>query len=465
MAALKQINGVPGWATEFLRHNGYVCNNTMDEFITNWWGWYQAENSFYDPMAGQTFVRRDAPNKHLSLRPARAVAEEWATLVMDEKTQISAEDAALNTWLEERFGDFVGEQADNLALAFALGTGAWSCNYEGVEGSTKASIVFHDAGNIIPLLSDGSDSVSCAFTDCVLVDGRMLDRLQVHEPVEGTYHVRTWLFDPKNHNVPVECESVTPDLDTRCSIPTYALVRPAIANTYVDASPLGVSVFNDGIDAIKCVDEAFDRSYWMLRLCQPRVMVDETAVKRNVQTGEVELSSTLDQRMFRPVKTSGVGGQTPLTVYAPDLQADATDASINSALSLMSFKCGFGPNYFSYSRQQGLRTATEVSSDNSQLFRNVRKHEQQVGKALKRLFAGAYASECALCGLAPTSVDVDITWDDSIVEDTATERQQMKDDIARGLAPAWLYPMRFYGMSEDEARVLVGATPELPEEA
>jgi A118 family predicted phage portal protein len=131
----------------------------------------------------------------------------------------------------------------------------------------------------------------------------------------------------------------------------------------------------------------------------------------------------------------------------------------------MSFKCGFGPNYFSYSRQQGLRTATEVSSDNSQLFRNVRKHEQQVGKALKRLFAGAYASECALCGVAPTSVDVDITWDDSIVEDTATERAQMKDDIARNLAPAWLYPMRFYGMSEDEARALVDATPKLPEEA
>ncbi|MDU5893543.1 MAG: hypothetical protein E6Z30_06915, partial [Atopobium minutum] len=90
----KQINGVPGWATKFLRHRGYACNNTMDEFITNWWGWYQTENSFYDPTAGQTFVRRDTPNKHLSLRPARAVAEEWATLVMDEKTQISAEDAA-----------------------------------------------------------------------------------------------------------------------------------------------------------------------------------------------------------------------------------------------------------------------------------------------------------------------------------------------------------------------------------
>ena len=53
------------------------------------------------------------------------------------------------------------------------------------------------------------------------------------------------------------------------------------------------------------------------------------------------------------------------------------------ALALLSAKCGFGPNYFSYSRQQGLRTATEVSSDNSQLFRTVRKHEQVVGETWK----------------------------------------------------------------------------------
>jgi hypothetical protein len=40
----------------------------------------------------------------------------------------------------------------------------------------------------------------------------------------------------------------------------------------------------------------------------------------------------------------------------------------------------------------------------------------------------------------------------------------MKDDISRGLCPAYLYPMRYYGMDEDAARALVGAQQVVPEE-
>lgn len=459
----KRVDGFPGWAVAFLKSAGYRPGNSMDAHVKAWWSWYQVDNDFYLSERLDT-SRGDSPERHLSLRPARMVSEEWASLVMDEKTAIASDDDQLNGWLDERFGDFVGTEADHLALAFALGTGAWSCDFglttdgETLEDAT-VSLSWHDAGEICPLLSDGESSVSCAFVDSVLVGGRVLDRMQVHEPVDetgGTYHVRTWLFDRRGHQAPVVVDSVLPDLDTGSTLPTYAIVKPAIANTYQDSTPLGVSVYDDGIDAIKCVDEAFDRSYWMMRLCQPRVILDESGLMRNPKTGDPMLTGTIDQKMFKPVK-GGVSGGSPMTVYAPSLGADESDASINSALSLLSAKCGFGPNYFSYSRQQGLRTATEVSSDNSQLFRTVRKHEQSVGESLRRLFAGAYAAECALRGITPTSLDVDVRWDDSIVEDTATERATMKDDISRGLCPAWLYPVTYYGMSEDEARELVGA--------
>jgi len=467
----KRVDGFPGWAVTALRRMGYRPGNVMDEHVKAWWSWYQVDNDFYASDRLDT-GRGGSPEGHLSLRPARMVAEEWASLVMDEKTVIASEDDPLNSWLDERFGDFVGTEADHLALAFALGTGAWSCDFGlTTDGETledaMVRLSWHDAGGICPLLSDVDSSVSCAFVDTVLVGGVLLDRLQVHEPVgetRGTYHVRTWLFGRRNHQVPVATDSVLPDLDTGSTLPTYALVRPAISNTYQDACPLGVSVYDDGIDAIKCVDEAFDRSYWMLRLCQPRVIVDESGLMRDPKTGEPLLGDTIDQKMFRPVRST-IDGKSPMTVYAPPLGADESDAAINSALSLLSAKCGFGPNYLSYSRQQGLRTATEVSSDNSQLFRTVRKHEQGVGESLRRLFSGAYSAECALRGIVPSSLDVDVRWDDSIVEDTATERALMKDDISRGLAPAWLYPVRYYGMDEASAKALVGSQQAVPEEA
>ena len=130
---------------------------------------------------------------------------------------------------------------------------------------------------------------------------------------------------------------------------------------------------------------------------------------------------------------------------------------MNAALSLLTVKCGFGPNSFSFTRQGGLKTAREVVSDNSVLYRNLRKHEGKVGEALRRLFAGAYAAECGVrTGSAPTGVSVDVTWDDSVVEDADAERETMKDDVARGLCPRWRYVAKYYGMSEDEAREFTG---------
>ena len=301
--------------------------------------------------------------------------------------------------------------------------------------------------------------------------GRAHDRVQVHEPdpaTGGTYHLRTWLFEPDRHDEPVALDAVIADLDTCSTLPTYCMVRPAIANACEDATPCGVSVFADAVDAIRLLDETFDGAYWRTRLCQPRMVVDEAGLAVDRQTGRVKLRETIDQRLFKGVK-GGVGQQLPVTVFAPDMQAADMELALNNALSAFSAKCGLGPNYWSFTRQGVNKTAREVVSDNSQLMRNCRRHERAVGEQLQRLVAGTFCAEAALrTGAMPAPPAVEVAWDDSVVEDTEAERAMMKDDIARGLCPAHLYPMRFYGMDEAEARALVAqaptAAPPVPEE-
>lgn len=459
---MKRINGVPGWATRFLRRAGYSPANCMDSRIAAWWSWYQASNGFYAAERRDT-GRGPEPSGRLSLRPARAAADEWASLVMDEKTAIGSADDDLSRWLSERFGTFVSEQADSLALAFALGSGVWACQFDGItEASTAgatARVEFYDAGAVIPLATDGRESVSVALVGRVLVGGRTYDQLQVHEPVAetgGTYHLRTWLFDPWAQGREVASDLVVADLDTGSTLPTYAFVRPALANTYEDFTPLGVSVYDDAVDAIKNVDAAFDAMYWRTRLCVPRVFVDEAGVKRDPVTGREDLSGTVDGLLFKGLR-GAVGQGVPITVYNPETRAAESQVALNDALSLFSIKCGFGPNYFSYTRQGGLKTAREVVSDNSVLYRNLRKHEGVVGAALRRLMLGAYSAERSLRGLpvAP-GASVTVTWDDSVVEDADAERETMKDDVARGLCPRWRYVMKYYDLSEAEAREFTG---------
>lgn len=471
----KVVSGAPAWACEFLRKAGYSPRNVMDPYVASWWEWYNSCDSFYSPESTpQAEGERPRACDHLTLFPARMAAEEWASLVMDEKTVISSPDEACNDWIAERLGeDFVATGSDDLALAFALGHGVWAANFSGIvdddASSVTASVDFYDAGQVVPLADDAGRSVSVALACRVLVDGHSYDRLQVHEPdpeTGGTYHLRTWLFEPERHERPVAVDSVVADLDTGSTLPTYCMVAPAVANVFEDATPCGVSVFADAIDAIRLLDETFDGTYWRTRLCQPRMVVDEAGLAVDPKTGRVKFRETIDQRLFKRVK-GPVGQQVPVTVFAPDMQAEDMERAINLALSIFSAKCGLGPNYWSWTKAGVNKTAREVVSDNSQLMRNVRRHERAVGAQVRRLVAGAYCAEAALrTGTMPEPPEVTVQWDDSVVEDTDAERDRMKDDIARGLCPAWLYPMRYYGMDEAEARALVSQAqaPAYPEE-
>lgn len=468
----KTVTGAPAWACEFLRKAGYSPQNVMDPYVAAWWRWYAACDEFYQPERTATEATRPRACQHMTLFPARMAADEWAGLVMDEKTVVSSPDPTCNEWIAERLGaDFVATGSDELALAFALGFGVWAANFGGIADddltAATATVDFYDAGQVVPLLSDGGESVSVALVSRVLVGGRAYDRVQVHEPDQGTggtYHLRTWLFDPKRRDSgPVGLDAVIADLDTGSTLPTYCMVSPAIANAYEDATPCGVSVFADAIDAIRLLDETFDGAYWRTRLCQPRMVVDEAGLAVDPATGQVRLQETIDQRLFKSVR-GAVGQQVPVTVFAPDMQAEDTERAINNALSVFSAKCGLGPNYWSFTRAGVNKTAREVVSDNSQLMRNCRRHERAVGAQLRRLVAGTFCAEVALrTGAMPEPPEVEVAWDDSVVEDTEAERAMMKDDIARGLCPAWLYPMRFYGMDEDAARALVGQAA-FPEE-
>lgn len=452
----------PAWASAQLEREGYRLETVMQSHIARWWGDYDAAGDWYRGTRDEWH----SIERHATIYPARMVCDEWAALLFTEKTAIGSDDDALNRWIDERLGDFLGAAASKVGRAFGMGTGAWSADLR--DG--RARLRWHDAEDVMPLAKDGGECTACAFADTVTAGGRVLLQLQIHEPGEFGYVIKTRFFSPERPDVPVTVGGIDAEYETGSALPTFALVRPALENTYDERSPMGVSVYDEAQDAMHAVDEAFDLFSWGLTANKTRVIADESAVVRDPKTGKVQGQTTVDAKLYRFLD-GGAGERVPVTVYNPDLRMTDTVDAINAALSFLSLKVGFGPGYLSFDRHQGLKTATEVSADNSQLMRNVRHHEVSLGRAVRRIVRGAYALELAAEGGAVDDADVPdvlVSWDDSIIEDTATERATMKDDIARGLCPAWLYPMRYYGLSESEARRLTGdgLAPEgIPEEA
>lgn len=446
----------PEWALRALRGMGLAPDTSMDELQERWRSWWGCDNPFYQ--AGYDVGESLEPEARISLRPAQMVAEEWPALIMTDGTELRADDAGLAAWIARALPDWADDNADFIAQAFALGCGAWTVAVDGLGGSPTTSLERHPAWATIPLEGEGVATLAR-----VSVAGRPLDRLQVHAPDPGTglYRISTRLFAPDGHRE-VASDEVEPDVDTGQPLPTYAIVRPSRSNPYSPYSQAGVSCFDSALDAVRVVDESYNQLYWQVRVSLPRVFMDDAALDRDPETGEPRSKASVDHVIFRAVRS--VDGS-PVSVYNPDTHVDDMVASLDCALSTLGLKAGFGQNYFSFDRASGLKTATEVVSDSASLMRNVRRHENAIEAALVSVVRAAYATEEALNGRVLADVPYpEVTWDDSVVTDTEAERATMKDDIARGLCPAWLYPAKYYGMDEAEARAFTGdGAPGLPD--
>ena len=106
---------------------------------------------------------------------------------------------------------------------------------------------------------------------------------------------------------------------------------------------------------------------------------------------------------------------------------------------------GLGVNYFDLDNVGYVKTATEVSSDNSALMRNVRKNENALEGALAGVTHALLSCAQHMGEALPEKGGVSVIYDDSIVQDTASEKRQDMDEVTAGLMTREEYRSKWYG--------------------
>ena len=138
--------------------------------------------------------------------------------------------------------------------------------------------------------------------------------------------------------------------------------------------------------------------------------------------------------------------------FAPTLRTEAQARAFRVALQTLGDLCGFGINYFDLENVGYVKTATEVSADNSALMRNIRRHERALEGAIAGICRALLAAERRLGVELPDEGLVRVTFDDSIITDTTAEKRQDMDEVAAGLMEPWEYRAKWYGEGEVAAR-------------
>ena len=448
----------------------------MEPHIRAWDRWMRALGDFYS-YKDTDGVGRVYEVHRRSIHPAMRVCREWGSLLLNDKTQVACEEQACTDWLAAwmaRTG-FLASAQECVVRAFGLGKGAFALWVD--AGSREVRVRRYDARMVVPLTWDEEGVTECAFVTRAFWRGRAIDQVQLHlkgaadaffspsessggaaaagpsrltdDEGEGTYRIVTACFDRDGNRV--EPEGVCPVYDTGSVWPTFALVKPAVDNTRVDMSPYGQSVFADAVDAIQAVDLCYDAMMSEIDNGKMRVFLSDVMfdVERDGKGGRVSIPfGKGDCTVFRKVMST----EDTIQEFAPALRTEAQARAFRVALQTLGDLCGFGINYFDLENVGYVKTATEVSADNSALMRNIRRHEHALEGAIAGICRSLLAVERRLGVGLPDEGGIRVTFDDSIITDTTAEKRQDMDEVAAGLMEPWEYRAKWYGEGEVAAR-------------
>lgn len=131
------------------------------------------------------------------------------------------------------------------------------------------------------------------------------------------------------------------------------------------------------------------------------------------------------------------------------LRTQEHNAGLQDMLNALSSRCGFGENHYRFD-SGSIATATQVISENSTLFRTIKKHEIILEDVLTELCRIILRLGNALLGMGlDEDVEISIDFDDSIIEDKQVEFARDMQMLNAGILNDWEFRMKW--RNEDEA--------------
>lgn len=443
-----------------LRELGYnPVNPKIYEQVRAWKSWYDGEvPTFHKYTVFNGITHVDC--ERFTMGMGKKVSEDWANLLMNEKVKITIADDKAQEFVDDVLeqNNFLVKANESQERKAGLGTMAYVPRVVGIvanegtgeiESAGSIQLDYCSALSIHPLTWDNGTVRECAFSSATRIGGKEYTYLQIHRIAEnGEYDIENKIFE---YSKEVELaavpgyKNVPPVIHTGSRKPQFVIDRLNISNPD-ENNPMGVAVFANAIDQLKAVDISFDSYVNEFVLGKKRIVVKAEATKDLNGKPVFDPNDTVYYVLPEDSETGSMIEAVDMT-----LRTAEHNAGMQDMLNVLSSKCGFGENHYKYDRGN-ISTATQIISENSTLFRTITKHEiilRQVLTDLCRIII-RLGNQYFNAGL-DEDVEITIDFDDSIIEDTRTDNQDMRADVAAGLIRPELYVAKKYGVTEEEA--------------
>lgn len=421
-----------------------------------------------------------------SLRMCKRVCEDWANLLLNDRTTFQIADAATARYLlgddEQQVGGLLRDlhfwtNANKLVeQAYWSGTGAFVLsaenvtvqNGEAVAGpDTRLKLDYDPASCILPLRVERGVVKEAAFVSECMMDGKPTVYLQTHTGNETRRTIRnewflvtdsvsgTPVFSPLEKPPEGKAESIS----VKGSPPWFALFSPAAVKNINGGTGLGMAVFSEALAEAQGVDIAFDNYREDIRLGHKKIFysadICRTVIDKDGKPHHIPPDDDVkSQFVILPGKAGSLDQPAEYHEYNPDLRVEQNHRAVQDMLNLFSFKCGLGCHRYNFENGQ-VTTATEYNGSRQDLVASANKNQIPIEGALVSIIrAILWAAKNLQKAAVIPDTSISVNWDDSYITDAETRMSQMRDDALSGLLPRYKYLAARYGVSEEDARQL-----------
>lgn len=446
--------------------------------VAEWKSWYQGNvKGFhsYRVRNGESVVKC----KRYSLGMGKKLCEDWANLLMNEKVQITLEGQREQEFVDRILteNNFTVRANEMQEMKSALGTVAYIPRVIGQEVSESGEIIPGNASgiaidyvtieNIYPLAWSNGYISECAFSSVVTRGGKDYAYLQIHKKgADGLYIIENRIYRYENELLSDEqltnvagFERIPPVVHTGSDRRQFVIDRPNIANNYNYLLPTGISVYANAIDVMQGVDIAYDSYVNEFVLGKKRIMVKPSASKYLDGEPVFDPSDVVFYVLPEDVSDSAV-----ITPIDMALRTAEHNTGIQDQLNILSSKCGFGETYYRFDGGS-IATATQVISENSTLFRTIKKHEIILEQVLDELCRVILRLGNAAMGLGlDENVEISIDFDDSIIEDDTTNFSRDMQMLSAGIMNDWEFRAKWMNEDEETAKAALPKAEDMTDE-
>lgn len=453
---------------------GYNLDGSYYKDIGDWNDWWKGKYKPFHVYHEKDYNGKKIERDMYSLRMAKKVCEDWASMLLNEKVRIEIEDKHSQEFIcgpDDEEGGVLFENKfeikgnELIEKAFATGTGAFVLHIQNMQADgesgnvvkspeSKIRIEYLTADHIIPLSVSGGEITEVAFASEVLQGGKDFIYVEMHLLEPNGYRVINSYFEEEEGQLkpaplpPGVAESFT----TGSSVPLFSIIKPNICNNIQDTS-LGVSIFANAIDNLKGVDLAFHNFLRDFKLGGKKVFVNDSLTKTD-QHGNTVTPDDVAQQLFVTIGDDFVKDEKTLIYeHNPSLRVQENIDGVQAQLDYLSFRCGLGAKYYRFNAGGTVVTATQYVGEKQDLMKNINKQYIMLNTALKQLLKSLLWVGKEIAGLpVDPETKINIKFDDSFISDKDSERANDLQEVRDEIMNKWEYRMKWYGEDEETAK-------------